>query len=336
MSYPKSPVKPEPQPRGRGIKTSRRLWVAAMLAGAALALPSRSTLEAATPKQEHFASADAAVQAFVDALKANDTKKLVAILGPDSKPLFDSGDRVEDHATHDEFLDLYNQSHSLAMSGEDRAVLQAGKDNWPFPIPLVKDTDGWRFDTAAGDDEIINRRVGRNELSTIQACLAYVDAQREYYARNPDGAPLLHYAMKFASSPGKRDGLYWEPAPGEGDSPLGPLFAAARAKGYKNVGQGKPAPYNGYYFRILTAQGSQAVGGAYDYVVRGSMMGGFGLVAYPAVYDSSGVMTFVVNHDGTVFQKDLGPKTAEIAKAMKAFNPDSSWTRVENAGVGQT
>jgi hypothetical protein len=250
--------------------------------------------------------------------------------------LIDSGDQVADHATHDEFMDLYNQSHSLAMSGEDHAVLQAGKDNWPFPIPLVKDANGWRFDTEAGEDEIINRRIGRNELSTIQACLAYVDAQREYYSRNPDGAPLLHYAMKFDSTPGKRDGLYWEPAPGEGESPLGPAFAAARAKGYKKAVQGKPTPYYGYYFHILTAQGPQAAGGAYDYVVRGAMMGGFGLVAYPAVYDSTGVMTFVVNHDGTVFQKDLGPNTTAIAKAMKAFNPDSTWTRVENAGVGQT
>jgi hypothetical protein len=285
-------------------------------------------------KQEHFASADTAAQALAAAIKANDTKTILAILGAGGKPLIDSGDPVADRDVHDRFMQMFDEAHTLAMSGDAKAVLEIGKEEWPFPIPIVKEAAGWRFDTEAGDEEIINRRIGRNELAAIQAVLAYVDAQREYYARNPERTALLHYAMKISSTQGKRDGLYWDPAPGEPESPLGPLFAAARSQGYK-PGQGKPIPFHGYYYRILTAQGQNATGGAYDYVAQGKLLGGFAMVAYPAVWDSSGVMTFVVNQDGVVFQKDLGPKTGEIARAMKEFNPDSTWTKVENAGVGQ-
>ena len=328
----------------------RRRVGAALVVAIAVAIPSRlPTLAAASEqepsnqeqskpghaKQEHFATADAAAQALAAALKANNTKTVLNILGARAKPLIDSGDKVADQEVHDRFVQMYDEAHSLAMSGDAKAVLQIGKDEWPFPIPIVKEAAGWRFDTEAGEEEIINRRIGRNELSAIQAALAYVDAQHEYYARNPDGTPLLHYAMKISSSKGKRDGLYWDTAPGEAESPLGPVFAAARSQGYK-PGQGKPIPYHGYYFRILTAQGADASGGAYDYVAQGKMIGGFALVAYPAVWDSSGVMTFIVNQDGVVYQKDLGPNTASIARAMKAFNPDSTWTRVKNGGVGQT
>ena len=333
----------------------RRHLVAALVVAIAVAIPSRlPTLAAAaepessqpaqsktghakqeSAKQEHFATADAAAQALAAALKANNTKTILAILGDKAKPLIKSGDPVADQDVHDRFVQMYDEAHSLAMSDDTKAVLQIGKDEWPFPIPIVKEAAGWRFDTEAGEEEIINRRIGRNELSAIQAALAYVDAQHEYYARNPDETPLLHYAMKISSSKGKRDGLYWDTAPGEADSPLGPAFAAARSQGYK-PGQGKPIPYHGYYFRILTAQGADASGGAYNYVAHDKMIGGFALVAYPAVWDTSGVMTFIVNQDGVVYQKDLGPKTVSIAREMKTFNPDSTWTRVENGGVGQT
>jgi hypothetical protein len=192
----------------------------------------------------------------------------------------------------------------------------------------VPDGASWRFDTAAGKDEIINRRIGENELHTIQVCLAYVDAQREYYARAPDGNRLMEYAQKFASSPGKQDGLYWPTKAGDPPSPLGELVARARGEGYAKRSSA-PVPYWGYYYRILTAQGKDAPGGAYSYIARGHMFGGFGLVAYPAQYGVSGVMTFTVNHDGVVYQKDLGPNTAAIAGAMKEFNPDSTWTKAE-------
>ena len=207
-------------------------------------------------------------------------------------------------------------------------VLQTGKDEWPFPIPLVKENDRWRFDTSAGKEEIINRRIGRNELDVIQVCLAIVDAEREYYQRDPDGDKLLQYAQKFISTKGKRDGLYWETKPDEQPSPLGPLVAQARGEGYKGAA-GKPIPYHGYYYKILTGQGKDAPGGAYDYLVKGKMMGGFGMVAYPAQYGSSGIMTFIVNHDGVVYQKDLGANTASVAQSMTKFNPDKTWTAVK-------
>jgi hypothetical protein len=191
----------------------------------------------------------------------------------------------------------------------------------------VKDASGWRFDTAAGAEEVLARRIGRNELSTIQAALAFVDAQREYYARNPNGSKLLHYARKFISSDGKRDGLYYPTSDGEEPSPLGSLFAEARGEGYRRV-KGKPMPFHGYYYRMLDGQGPHANDGAYDYLAQGVLLGGFALVAYPATYGNSGVMSFLVNQDGAIFQKDLGPKTAALAQAMKRFDPDDSWQRV--------
>jgi hypothetical protein len=259
---------------------------------------------------------------------------MLAILGSDAKPLLDSGDPVADENARTRFLELYDQKHELQPNG-DTTILQVGNDPWPFPIPIVHGSDGWGFDTAAGQEEIINRRIGNNEMSAIQASLAYTDAQREYYQRAPDGEPL-HYAQKFASSPGKRDGLYWQTTEDEDPSPLGALFASARSEGYTAKGKAKGEPFHGYHFRILTAQGADAAGGAYNYVVRGKMMGGFGLVAYPATYGVSGVMTFLVNHDGVVFQKDLGPTTATVAAAIKNFNPDGTWKRVEDTEQAQS
>jgi hypothetical protein len=203
-----------------------------------------------------------------------------------------------------------------------------GDDDFPFPIPLVPDGPRWLWDTDAGDDELLNRRIGQNELSVIQVCLAYVDAQREYYSR---GTGLLEYAQRLESTKGKHDGLFWETRPGERESPLGPLVARARAAGYPIPPRSGPVPYHGYFYRILFGQGPDAAGGAYDFVVKGHMIGGFALVAYPASYGVSGVMTFIVNQDGIVYQKDLGPTTAQVANAMKTYNPDQTWAQSEAA-----
>jgi hypothetical protein len=281
-------------------------------------------------KKMRFASAEEGVQALMAALKANDVKAMLAILGPDARPLIVTGDAVADRQERERVVREYEEAHSLAMSGESKAVLQVGKDDWPMPIPLVKDDAGWRFDTQAGREEILNRRIGRNERAAIEVCRAYVDAQREYYLRNPQHDALHQYAQKFLSTKGKRDGLYWTTKDGEEPSPLGPLITRAHGRGYikaKDPG-GKPLPYYGYYYRILRAQGANAPGGAYDYVVRGKMIGGFALVAYPASWGNSGVMTFLVNHDGVVYQKDLGPDTAAAARAITRFDPDSTWTRL--------
>jgi hypothetical protein len=205
-----------------------------------------------------------------------------------------------------------------------------GSEDWPFPIPLVKKDEYWFFDTMAGKEEILNRRIGRNELNAIQVCLAYVDAQREYVLKDRDGNKLLEYAQKFISSKGKKNGLYWEVKEGEKLSPLGPLVAKAAKEGY--IGRkpvGKHTPYHGYYYKILKAQGKNAPGGEYDYIVKEKMIGGFASVAYPAEYGNSGVMTFIVNHDGVVYEKDLGKETEKIATAMKKFDPDKTWKKAE-------
>ena len=293
-----------------------------------LALPCARPSIAAQSTQRSFASPEEAAQALAAALKAHSTKAVLGVLGEDAQPLISSGDSVADQKVRERFLHSYEEVHSLVPGEGGETVLHVGTDDWPFPIPLVKSDAGWRFDAKAGKEEILDRRIGANELSAIQSCLAYVDAQREYYQRNPDQASLLHYAQKLASSPGKRDGLYWEAKPDQEESPLGPKFARARAEGY--AGSGKGAPYHGYYFRLLTAQGPAAAGGAYDYLAHGRMIGGFGLVAYPAKWDS-GVMTFIVNQDGAVFQRDFGPDTAAKAKAIKAFNPDDAWKQVDSS-----
>ncbi len=276
--------------------------------------------------QQHFESPGAAAQALVAALAANDETAMLAVLGADAD--IGSGDPVADRNARERFVELYEEKHELVASSDDSTTLEIGADGWPFPIPIGRDDQGWHFDTAAGEDEIINRRVGRNELRAMQACLAYTDAQREYYLRGVEGEPL-RYAQKFASTPGKRDGLYWPTEPGEVPSPLGELFAAAHAQGYAVEGGGEP--FHGYYFEILTAQGPHAPGGAYDYVAHGAMIGGFALVAYPAEYGLSGVMTFMVSHDESVYEKDLGPDTAEIAGAIKTFDPDETWKKVDES-----
>jgi hypothetical protein len=291
----------------------------------ALAVGLQGAAFAAPPGQKTFDSLDDAVNALVGALRAGDRKALLAILGPKGGPVISSGDNVADRAAYQRFVTAYDRAHKLEGGG-GKVVLTVGDDDYPLAIPLVPDGPRWFWDTDAGDDEILFRRVGRNELATIQVCLAYVDAQREYYSRDR-GAGMLEYAQHLESNTGKRDGLYWPTKPGERPSPLGPLVAEARAAGYTRPEPGKRMPYHGYLYRLLLAQGPDAPGGAYDYVVKGHMIGGFALVAYPATYGVSGITTFIVSHDGVVYQKDFGPKTTQIANAMKTFNPDKTWTK---------
>jgi hypothetical protein len=282
--------------------------------------------------QEGFKTPDEAVAALIGAAKAADRPGLMRVLGPGSAEIVSSGDAVADASARKRVLDAYDAKHQVVMESADKAVLIIGNEDWPFPIPLVRKDGSWQFDTAAGRDEILFRRIGRNELSAIQAGLAYVDAQQEYAEKGVAGNGV--YAQRIVSRPGTKDGLYWPKQSGADDSPLGELVATATAEGYR-VGQQR-VPYHGYYFKILTRQGPNASGGALDYVVRGNMIGGFALVAYPAEYGNSGVMTFLVNHQGIVFEKDLGASTARVAGGMTAFNPDNTWQRVTNAGVPQT
>ena len=283
---------------------------------------------AAAAPQKSFASAAEAAKAAVAAAKSNDDKELLAIFGAQAKELISSGDPVADKRRRAEFLKAYDEKNSLVTEGEN-TILVIGNKNWPFPIPLVKKGESWVFDTAKGREEILDRRIGENELYTIQVLLAIVDAQREYAIKDRDGDGLNEYAQKMLSDPGKKNGLYWETKAGEEPSPIGPLVARAMKEGYKGA-QGGPAPFHGYYYKILTAQGNNAPGGAYSYLVKGKMFGGFGVVAYPATYGNSGVMTFIVNHDGVVYQKDVGNNTTQAAQAMTKFDPDKSWTKVEN------
>jgi hypothetical protein len=281
----------------------------------------------AAVRQQSFPSPEEGVRALMEAAKNNDTASLLQVLGPEAQSFISTGDPVSDRASRARFVQEYEEAYTLVQSGNTKAILQIGKDEWPFPIPLVKDNTSWRFDSKEGKEEILNRRIGRNELDVIQVCLAYVDAQREYYLRNPRHVALPHYAAKFMSTPGKRDGLYWATTTGEPPSPLGPFLAQARREGYHPTA-GTSTPYHGYYYKMLTGQGPNAPDGAYDYVVRGQMIGGFAMVAYPAQYGSSGIMTFIVNHDGVVYQKDLGPHTAATAQSMTKFNPDETWKKL--------
>lgn len=282
---------------------------------------------AAKSRQMNFDSPEAAVEAFIGALVNHDEKELRALFGPGSESLISSGDAADDRQRREEFVRLCGEKYRLEAAGDRKMILHVGNNDWPFPIPLVKTGERWRFDTKQGKEEILNRRIGENELEAIQTCLAIVDAQREYAAMDRDGDGLLEYARTFASTPGRHDGLYWAAAPGETPSPLGPLMAKARSEGYHR-GE-KPVPYNGYFFRILTEQGKSAKGGAYSFIVKGKMVGGFAVVAYPATYAVSGVKTFIANHEGVVYQKDLGPGTVKMAKTMKAYNPDKTWEKVE-------
>jgi hypothetical protein len=283
----------------------------------------------ATVNQRGFSTPDEAVKAFVAALKSNDREELLSVFGAEADDLISSGDAVNDKQKREKFIAEYDLKNSLTKEG-DKMILVIGEKEWPFPVPLVKKGLQWIFDTMAGKEEILNRRIGENELKTIQTMLAIVDAQREYARKNQDNDSLPEYAQKFMSDPGKRNGLYWQTDTGEAPSPLGELAANARAEGY-NTGDKKDthAPFHGYIFRMLVKQGKHAFGGAFDYLVKGQQIGGFAIIAYPATHGNSGVMTFIVNHDGVVYQKDLGKNTAKIAKKMTAFDPDQSWKKTE-------
>jgi Protein of unknown function (DUF2950) len=298
-----------------------------LLLAAALSCVGVGPAALAAEKQKTFNSPEDAAKALAAASGAGDVKALESILGPGSGSLIRSGDAVADRRGRERFAKAYAESSKVERQGDAKAILMIGKDDWPLPIPIVKSKDGWRFDARQGREEVLNRRIGRNELSAVQAMLAYVDAQREYYLRNPRNDKLLHYAQKFGSATGKRDGLYYQTKAGEPPSPLGPMFASAKAAGYTQDGDDLPDPYYGYRYRILKRQGPDAPGGAYDYVVQGRMIGGFALIAWPASYGNSGVMTFIVNHDGVVYEKDLGPDTAAAAGKITRFNPDKSWKR---------
>ena len=276
--------------------------------------------------QQSFKTPDAAADALANAARAKDRAALLEVLGKDGAEIASSGDPVADADIRQKFVDAYDAKHGIKMDGDAKATLIIGKEDFPVPIPLVRQADAWQFDTAAGRQEVLARRIGRNELAAIQSCLAYVDAQNEYADKDRTGAGAGVYAQRIVSEPGKKNGLYWPSSASGDESPLGELVAEASQQGYR-VAEGR-APFHGYYFKILTRQGPDAAGGAVDYVVKGRMIGGFALVAYPAEYRNSGVMTFIVNHNGTVFQKDLGPHTAELAERMTAFDPDSSWMKV--------
>lgn len=278
--------------------------------------------------QQAFKTPDEAASALVGAVKAGDQKAIVAVLGPDGVDIASSGDEVADAATRQKFLSAYDVKHQIAMDGDSKATLVIGQEDFPLPIPLLRKDGMWRFDTAAGRQEILARRIGKNELDAIQTSLAYVDAQNEYSEKDRTGAGVKTYAQRVISQPGKKDGLYWPASQGEDASPLGELVAQATAQGYR-TGGGR-TPFHGYYFKILTKQGAAAPGGELDYVVRGKMIGGFALIAYPAEYRNSGVMTFIVNHAGVVYQKDLGPRTAKLAEGMTSFNPDQTWQKVSD------
>jgi hypothetical protein len=282
------------------------------------------------PSIKAFASPDDAGNGLLEAAKSGDQNAVLAIFGPDSKELVFSGDAVQDKNTVDAFVAAYGVMHRWRKMPDGAQILIVGADNFPFPIPLKKNASGqWFFDTVAGKDEILNRRIGRNELAIIDVCGALADAQADYFSRTRADGSTKQFALKFISDTGKQNGLYWESPEGQPQSPLGPLAAFATDEGYA-IKPDSHAAFHGYNFHMLTKQGSHAKGGAKDYVVDGKMVGGFAFVAYPAEYGNSGGMTFIINQDGVLFQKDLGKTTADAAKAMTEFDPGDGWTPVEN------
>jgi hypothetical protein len=284
--------------------------------------PARSMAQ--QPGQKTFASPEEAAQALVTATQNNDEKTILAILGRDGKQIVSSGDQAEDSESRATFVQEYQEMHRLVKEPDGNTILYIGAKNWPSPIPLANKGNLWYFDTEAGKKEILYRRIGQNEISTIRVCQELVAAEKEFYS-------IQHseYAQKIFSDEGQHDGLYWKAGDGEPQSPIGPLVASAVAAGYSKTQDGAPTPYRGYYYLILTRQGKNAPGGAKSYIVNDKMTDGFAFLAYPAEYRSSGVMTFLVDQDGVVYQKDLGKKTDATAKTMKEYNPNSGWQKAE-------
>jgi len=307
---------------GRGWPVLLAFIVSVALFISALVPDSR----AAELRQKRFQTPDEAVQALVAAARTDDLSSMLAILGPGSKELVSSGDSVADNAGRDKFVASYEQKHSLEARTAGTMILHIGADDWSLPIPIVKKENSWGFDVGKGKKEILNRRIGRNELQAIEVVDAYVDAQHEYASRDCRGAGKVEFAQRFSSTPGTRDGLYWEAKEGEQQSSLGPLIARAAQEGYST--DGNLSPFHGYYFKIIKGQGKHAKGGTYDYLVKDKMILGFALVAYPAEYGNSGIMTFVVNQEGIIFEKNLGKNTRRIAEDITVYNPDKNWKKV--------
>jgi hypothetical protein len=299
------------------IRIGRRILVGIFATALLAAAPA--------PKQLAFPTPDAAVTAFVDAMNANDPARIVAVLGPGTDKLVNSGDEYADHAARERFVASFTAKHELVKNPDGTTTLTIGENDYPVPFPLVEKAGQWRFDSAAGAQEVIDRRVGRNEIAAIRVLLAFAEAQKEYFAKNNT------YAQHLVSQEGEQDGLYWQSENGAPDSPLAALAAEAEEQGYPvEITKGRRIPYQGYYYRILKTQGRHAPGGKKDYVAAdGKMTGGFALLAWPATYGASGVMTFEVNQDGIAFQKDLGPRTAELGPKITAFDPDLTWARID-------
>ena len=284
-------------------------------------------LYAAQSAQQSFPSPDEAVKALVVAVRANDVKALLSILGPESRALISSGDEAADRTGRDKFLKAFNVANTFQQESADEMTLCVGADSWPMPIPIVKKGSLWMFDVRKGKQEILNRRIGRNELHVIDILNAYVYAQHEYATKDCGRSGKVEFAQRIISSKGKHDGLFWEAKDGEQESPLGPLVAQAAKEGYANPNL---QPFHGYYFKILKGQGKHAHGGAYNYVIKGRMILGFAIISYPAEYGNSGVMTFMVNQEGVIFQKNLGRNTKRLSEAMKIFDPDKTWSKAED------
>lgn len=293
----------------------------AAIVAAAVAVPG------CTWQQARFDTPDDAAGAFVQAVRTEDADELQRILGPGGGEIMSSGDDVADRRMRETFLAAYDKKNALVAEADGSMVMEIGEDDWPMPIPIVERGRSWRFDTRRGKEEILNRRIGRNELSVQEVCLAFVDAQREYVAHDHNGDGVREYAQKLISDEGQKNGLYWETSEGEPPSPMGPLVAEAVEEGYgrSQPTTGERRPYHGYYFKLLKKQGKHAPGGAQDYCVDGRMTGGFAVIAWPAEYDNSGVMTFLVSHQGLVYERDLGRPSARIASAMSEFDPDDTW-----------
>jgi hypothetical protein len=304
----------------------RRIAITARFVLLALIIPLASCGKSDKPSYRVFSSPDDAGSGLLEAAKSGDQNAVLAVFGPESKDIIFSGDAVQDKSTVDAFVTAYGVMHRWRKLADDAQILIIGADNFAFPIPLEKNAAGqWYFDVAAGKKEILARRIGRNELSVIDVCGALADAESEYFSQRLADGKTKQYALKFISDTGQKNGLYWDSPEGQPKSPLGPLVAFATNEGYS----AKPdahTPFHGYYFHILTGQGSQAPGGAKDYVVNGKMVGGFAFVAFPAEYGNSGIMTFIISQDGILLQKDLGKTTAETAGAMTKFDPDPTWT----------
>jgi Protein of unknown function (DUF2950) len=311
-------------PASLALNEARPFLPRALFLAMALLMPLATSAADAT---KTFATAEEAVQALATGVKAKDRDALRAIFGPAVEDIANP-DRVQATNEFTAFAAALDEKHTLVQESPTKCVLEVGANSWPFPIPIVQRNGRWSFDTAAGEEEIANRRIGKNELEVLQVMRAYVDAQREYASRDRDNDGVLEYAQKITSSAGQTDGLFW-PTEQNGElSPLGPFVADAQSEGYfgkKVAADTEPRPFHGYFFKILKRQGKHAPGGAYNYVINGNMIGGFALVAWPAEHGHSGIMTFIVNQQGRVYQKDLGPATSKVARKMNAYDPDPSW-----------